>query len=58
MSEFVKNALTGVIIALQNREENRCFVAERYPAISVGKRFYPVSLVNDQLRRLDDPPAK
>lgn len=47
MSEFVKNALTGVIIALQNRDENRRFVAERYPAIIVGKRFYPGSLVND-----------
>lgn len=55
---FEKTAVTGVIIAPEKGDENRCFVAERYPAIIVGKRFYPVSLVNDQLRRLDDPPAK
>ena len=55
---FEKTAVTGVIIAPEKGDENRSFVAERYPAIIVGKRFYPGSLVNDQLRRLDDPPAK
>jgi hypothetical protein len=36
-------------------EELRMFVAERYPQIIDGKRFYFGELINDRLWRLDDP---